>query len=72
MSTIRSRDRRLYNKDLAPTDKKKKNWRIVGVDPDGFDLRNKQTLARYCFEKSVTDVKKLRGLFVSLHKKASA
>jgi len=26
MSTIRSRDRRLYNKDLAPTDKKKKNW----------------------------------------------
>ena len=22
MSTIRSRDRRLYNKDLAPTDKK--------------------------------------------------
>ena len=26
MSTIRSRDKRLYNKDLAPTDKKKKNW----------------------------------------------
>ena len=26
MSTIRSRDRRLYNKDLAPTDKRKKNW----------------------------------------------
>jgi len=26
MSSIRSRDRRLYNKDLAPTDKKKKNW----------------------------------------------
>ena len=24
MSTIRSRDRRLYNKDLAPTDKKKR------------------------------------------------
>ncbi len=26
MSKIRSRDRRLYNRDLAPTDKKKKNW----------------------------------------------
>jgi nucleobase:cation symporter-1, NCS1 family len=26
MSTIRSRDKRLYNKDLAPTDKKQKNW----------------------------------------------
>ena len=26
MSKIRSRDRRLYNKDLAPTDKKNKTW----------------------------------------------
>ena len=26
MSKIRSRDKRLYNKDLAPTDKAKKNW----------------------------------------------
>jgi len=26
MSTLRSRDRRLYNKDLAPIDKKQKNW----------------------------------------------
>ena len=26
MITVRSRDRRLYNKDLAPTDKKNKNW----------------------------------------------
>jgi len=26
MSAIRSKDRRLYNKDLAPTDKKEKNW----------------------------------------------
>jgi len=26
MSTIKSRDRRLYNKDLAPTDKKDKTW----------------------------------------------
>jgi len=29
MSTIRSRDRRLYNKDLAPTDKKKKELGMV-------------------------------------------
>ena len=26
MSKIRSRDRRLYNKDLAPTDPKNKTW----------------------------------------------
>ena len=29
MSTIRSRDKRLYNKDLAPTEKKKQNVGLV-------------------------------------------
>ena len=62
----------LYSTKLIKSDKKKKNWRIVGIDPEGFDLRNKDTLARYCFEESIADVKKLRGLFVSLHKKASS
>lgn len=62
----------LYSTKLIKSDKRKKNWSIVGVDPDGFDLRNKEILARYCFENSITDVKKLRGLFVSLHKKASS
>ncbi len=62
----------LYSTKLIKSGKKNKNWRIVGIDPEGFDLRNKDTLARYCFENSITDVKKLRGLFVSLHKKASS
>ena len=45
-------------------------WRITGVDPDGFDLRKRNLLSRFYFEKELTDAKKLRGMFVSLHKKS--
>ncbi len=61
----------LYSTRLLKS-KKKKHWGMVGIDPEGFDLRNKDVLARYCFEKTITDVKTLRGLFVSLHKKAAS
>ena len=50
--------------------KEKGNWKIVGVDPDGFDLRKNKILLRFPFEKQINDVKKLRGIFVGLHKKA--
>ena len=46
-------------------------WKIVGIDPDGFDLRKKHKLTRYFFEKEVNDAKKLRGILVHLHKLAS-
>ena len=49
----------------------KKNWQLIGVDPDGFDLRKKEKTLRYCFEKPITDAKKLRGIFIKLHKTAS-
>ena len=47
-----------------------KGWKIVGIDPEGFDLRKKKFLARYFFEKKIQDAKKLRGIFVGLHNKA--
>ena len=34
------------------------------------DLRKKGNLARFNFEKTVDNAKKLRGILVSLHKKA--
>ncbi len=46
----------------------KKKWKVVGIDPDGFDLRKKEKITRYCFDQSITDAKKLRGIFVKLHK----
>lgn len=50
---------------------KTKNWEIVGIDPDGFDLRKGKNLTRLFFEKQLNDAKKLRGVFVNLHKLAS-
>ena len=50
---------------------KTKNWEIVGIDPDGFDLRKGKNLTRLFFEKQLNDAKKLRGVFVNLHKKSS-
>jgi len=52
MSTIRSRDRRLYNKDLAPTDKKKKNWgwfEIFNVWANDVQSLFGYTLQHLCF-----------------------
>ena len=49
----------------------KEKWKIVGIDPDGFDLRKKDKLIRYCFERSIDNASKLRGVFVKLHKQAS-
>ena len=43
---------------------------MVGIDPDGFDMRKKEVLVRYFFEKEVENANKFRGIFVSLHKKA--
>ncbi len=54
-----------------PKSESKKNWKLVGIDPDGFDLRLKEKITRYFFEKKITNAEKLRGLFVGLHKKAS-
>ena len=51
--------------------KLKKNWELIGVDPDGFDLRKKERIIRYCFERSIDNASKLRGVFVKLHKLAS-
>ena len=48
----------------------KDKWRLVGIDPDGFDLRRQGNLIRLFFEKEINDAKKLRGIFVNLHKKA--
>ena len=45
-------------------------WKIVGIDPDGFDLRKKKLLTRLYFDREITDSKKLRGMFVKLHKEA--
>ena len=55
-------------KKLVSSQESKGDWDIVGIDPDGFDLRKKNIVVRFFFEKEINDAKKLRGIFVSLHK----
>ena len=57
-------------KDQLAEKEREPGWSIVGIDPDGFDLRKKESLTRIFFEKEITDAKKLRGIFVNLHKKS--
>ncbi len=60
----------LYANKLL-NEKKKSNWMITGIDPEGFDLRNGKTFNRLNFQKSLKNSKQLRKEFVLLHKKAS-
>ena len=38
------------------------NWKIVGIDPDGFDLRKRKLLTRLFFDKKSVMQKNL-GVF---------
>ena len=58
-----------FIKNIKATEKSGR-WKIVGIDPDGFDLRKKNLLTRLYFDREITDSKKLRGMFVKLHKEA--
>ncbi|MAI29960.1 MAG: hypothetical protein CMP38_07115 [Rickettsiales bacterium] len=66
---------KIYIKNLMQNEisstQRKGDWNITGIDPDGFDLRKKKITARFFFEKEISNANKLRGIFVSLHKKAS-
>ena len=57
---------KLYFKKFVKNLKKEKtgNWKIVGIDPDGFDLRKKKLLTRLFFDKEIAMQKKLRGFLL--------
>ena len=58
------------SKLIRPSLRTSTGWNMVGIDPDGFDMRKKEILVRYFFEKEVENANKFRGIFVNLHKKA--
>ena len=55
-------------KKLVSSQESKGDWDIVGIDPDGFDLRKKNIVVRFFLKNKLMMPKKLRGIFVSLHK----
>lgn len=69
MNSSHSESLDLYSQKILKLNSK--GWKLTGVDPDGFDLRKGVKLSRYFFEKQIMDAKKLRGIFVHLHKLAT-
>ena len=59
----------MYARKLLCQTRKKDNWKMVGIDPEGFDLRNSDKLIRYSFSQPLIDADQLRKEFILLHKK---
>jgi len=72
MNTSYQKSLNLYAKKLIPHNSLNNvgNWKLVGIDPEGFDLRKKDGVIRYCFKKIIKDEKKIRDKFLFLHKLA--
>ena len=48
---------------------RRKGWKIIGIDSEGFDLRSGENVLRYYFRKPIKKTKELRGIFVRLSQK---
>ena len=72
MNTSYQKSLNLYAKKLIPQNSLNNvgNWKLVGIDPEGFDLTKKHGVIRYCFKKIIKDEKKIRDKFLFLHKLA--
>ena len=60
----------LITKYLIPEINDDNNWKITGIDPEGFDLRFTDQLKRYTFKKPINDSNQLRKVFIKLHHEA--
>lgn len=69
MNEHHSQSIKLYMKKFF---NKNGKWEIVGIDPEGFDLRFKSNVLRYNFENTLKSSNELRKIFVKLHKTASS
>lgn len=61
----------LFSEFLINGQHKKGDWKITGIDPEGFDIRLNNLTRRYFFEKQLEDSNELRKIFIKLHKKAN-
>ena len=57
-------------KDQIKSSENKGNWDMIGIDPDGFDLRKRENVARFFFQNEIFNAKKIRGILVKLHKES--
>ena len=47
-------------KDQIKSTENKGDWDMIGIDPDGFDLRKKENVARFFFQNEIFNAKKIR------------
>lgn len=57
----------LYEKNLFTQSSIKGNWKLIGIDPEGFDMRLKENVKRYNFENPIKKIEILRSVFIKLH-----
>ena len=58
-------------KDQIKSTENKGDWDMIGIDPDGFDLRKKENVTRFFFQNEIFNAKKIRGILVKLHKESA-
>ena len=59
----------LYTKRILKISGK---WKIIGIDPEGFDLRASKSVVRYIFENPIRKLQDIKMNFIKLHKKANS
>ncbi len=59
----------LYTKRILKISGK---WKIIGIDPEGFDLRASKSVVRYIFENPIRKLQDIKMNFIKLHKKAKS
>lgn len=60
----------LFEKFLFTSKSIKGNWKIIGLDPEGFDIRLNDIVKRYNFKSIVKKTSMFRKIFINLHKLA--
>lgn len=61
----------LFAKNLSEKKSIDSDWNLIGIDPEGFDLRSSSEVKRYNFSPPLKKSSELRKSFIKLHKSLS-
>lgn len=70
ISDIAAQDPQIANKLAAVQQCGGKDWRLVGVDPEGVDIGNEEEIARLAFDARITTADEARAAILALAKAA--
>ena len=64
---MRRMQENLYEKYLFDLKSIEGNWKLVGIDPEGFDIRLNKIVKRFNFKSLIKKLSMIRKIFVNLH-----